>query len=207
MSMAVAAVAMSAVQAVGAIRAGNQQAAGLIGRAQGLESQAQFKRFEGKQESLKHKAAAVNKLQEILENMARTNAVAGAGNVDAFSGSAEQNKVRGLDVGGMDLLTIKDNEDMSIRIAAFQADQLNFAAQRARQAAGEARKSGMLNAVMALGQGAMNAAMLSGGAPTAAGMPGAAPAGGANLTGGFGGGSMGSYMPGGKMGTFGGYLG
>ena len=171
--MAVAAVAMSAVQAVGAIRTGNQQAAGFISQAQGLEAQAKFKRFEGKQESLRHKAIAVNKLQEILENMARTNAVAGAGNVDAFSGSAEQNKVRGLDVGGMDLLTIKDNEDMAIRIAAFQADQLNFQAQRARDAASEARKAGMLNALMAIGQGAFSYMMLSPGSPAGAATTGA----------------------------------
>ena len=108
------------VQAVSSLRQGQQQAVGFISQAQGFEAQSEFKRFEGKQESLKFKAAAVNKLQEILENLARTNAVAGAGNVDAFTGSAEQNKTRGLNVGGLDLLTIKDNEEMSIMVANFK---------------------------------------------------------------------------------------
>ena len=97
MSMAVAAAAMAGVQkAVSSLRQGQQQAVGFISQAQGFEAQSEFKRFEGKQESLGFKAAAVNKLQEILENLARTNAVAGAGNVDAFTGSAEQKQKRAV---------------------------------------------------------------------------------------------------------------
>ena len=205
MSMAVAAAAMAGVQAVSSLRQGQQQAVGFISQAQGLEAQSEFKRFEGKQESLKFKAAAVNKLQEILENLARTNAVAGAGNVDAFTGSAEQNKVRGLNVGGLDLLTIKDNEEMSIMVANFQAEQLLFAGRQARAAAANAMSNARLNAVFSLAQGAFMYGMLQtpGAPPGGVGATaGAAPAGGANLTGGFGTGSAGSFYPGGKAGTF-----
>jgi len=205
MSMAVAAAAMAGVQAVSSLRQGQQQAVGFISQAQGYEAQAEFKRFEGKQESLKFKAAAVNKLQEILENLARTNAVAGAGNVDAFSGSAEQNKVRGLNVGGLDLLTMKDNEEMSIMVANFQAEQLLFAGRQARAAAANAMSNARMNALFSLAQGAFTYAMLStpGAPPGGVGATaGAAPAGGANLAGGFGTGAAGSFYPGGKAGTF-----
>ena len=178
MSMAVAAAAMAGVQAVSSLRQGKQQAVGFISQAQGFEAQSEFKRFEGKQESLKFKAAAVNKLQEILENLARTNAVAGAGNVDAFSGSAEQNKTRGLNVGGLDLLTIKDNEEMTIMVANFQAEQLLFAGRQARQAAKNAMSNARMNALFSLAQGAFSYAMLSTpGAPAAAGAAGPAPLG------------------------------
>ena len=168
MSMAVAAAVMGGVQAISAIQQGNQQASQFISQSRGLRSQAAFKRFEGKQASLQHKAQAVNKLQEILQNLARTNAVAGTGSVDAFSGSAEQNKTLGIKTGAFDVITSRTNEDLVIAFAAMQADQLNFQADRALQAASAAKKAGMLNALMAVGSAAFSYASVAGGPAAAA---------------------------------------
>lgn len=194
MAMAAVAVGMSAMSAMQKIQQGKAQAAGLIGQAQGFEAQAKFTRFQGKQESLKHKAVAVNKLSEILEHMATNNNRAGSGNIDPFSGSPERLQIQGIDRGGMDLLMIEDNREMAILTADFQASQFEFQADRARSAASTAKKLARTGALVAFGTSM--ATFYAGGAFSGGGAAGAgagASAGGGGSSMGLGGGGWGGW--------------
>lgn len=194
MAMAAVAVGMSAMAAMQKIQQGKAQAAGLIGQAQGFEAQAKFTRFQGKQESLKHKAVAVNKLTEILEHMATNNARAGSGNIDPFSGSPERLQIQGIDRGGMDLLMIEDNRQMAILTADFQASQFEFQADRARSAASAAKKAARTGALVAFGTSM--ATFYAGGAFGGGGAGAGASAGGGGSSMGFGGGGWGGLQGG-----------
>jgi hypothetical protein len=189
--MAMAVLAMSAVSAFSQFRQGQAQSASLKGQARGLDVQADFERLRGRQEALKHKKQANDKLQSILEAMARTTAVAGAGNIDPFSGNPEGIRIKGLNVGGTDVITAKENAQITTLVAKFQADQLNYQATRARLAAREAKKAGVTNALMTLGQGMFMYGQLGGTIP---GFGAATPA-STFASSGFGAGSMGIGVP------------
>jgi len=145
--------AFSAASALGSIRQGQAQAAGLEARGQGLLVQADFETLKGRQDSLKSKREAVNQLQAIIEGLARTTAVAGAGHIDPFSGSPEGVKIKALDVGGLNVVTAKENEQITRLVANFQADQLAFASRQAFHAASAARTGGITSALFTLGAG------------------------------------------------------
>ena len=145
------ALAMGAASAAGKVRQGQAQAAGLKARGQGLLVQADFERLRGRQEALKSKREAVNQLQAILEALARTTAVAGAGNVDAFSGNPEGVKTKILDVGGLNVVVAKENEAITRLVANFQASQFEFQAGQAFAAAKAAKQAGVTNALFTMG--------------------------------------------------------
>jgi hypothetical protein len=162
MTLATAALAFSAVSALGSIRQGQAQANQLIARGQGLVVQADFTRLRGRQEALKSKREAVNGLQAILENLARVTAVAGAGNVDAFTGNALGAKNKTLNVGGLNVVVSKENAVITRLVANFQARQFEFQAAQAFAAAGAARTAGITSALVTLGAGVFQFGALGG---------------------------------------------
>lgn len=150
MSIAIAAAVMGVVSAVGQVRAGQAQAASLKGQAGALDVQAQFKRLEGRQASLVHKKKAVDQLQAILEHMASTNARAGAGSIDPFSGNPEGVKIKGLNVGGLNVVVSNENFQITRLVSESQAKLIEYQAGRARAAASAAKGAGYTNAIMTL---------------------------------------------------------
>ncbi len=108
------AMGLAGLQALAQIREGQAQQAMLEGQARGLEVQAEFTRFRGKQESLKHKAAAVAELEKTLVNMAKINAAAGSGNIDPFSGNPFGLQNRALDVGGTNYAMADNNRAITV---------------------------------------------------------------------------------------------
>ena len=162
MTLATAALAFSAVSALGQIRQGQAQANQLTARGQGLLVQADFTRLRGRQEALKSKREAVNVLQAILENLARVTAVAGAGNVDAFTGNALGAKNKTLNVGGLNVVVAKENAVITRLVANFQARQFEFQAAQAFAAAGAARSAGLTSALFTIGTGIFQFGTLGG---------------------------------------------
>ena len=185
MSWAAAALAMSAVSALGQIRAGQAQGNILTARGQGLNVEAKFKRLEGRREALKDKKVVVDKLTEVVAALATTNAAAGAGNIDPFSGNPLGLKIKTRKVGGTDALVAKENAAITILLFNEQAKQLEFAAQQAFAAAGAARSAGVTNALFTLGSSFAMFGMSGGfsAAPTAGAGAGATAGAGQGLKG------------------------
>lgn len=197
-----AVIGLAALQAMSQIRQGQAQEASLKGQAQALEVQAEFTRFGAKQESLKHKAQAVQELEKTLVRQAQINAAAGAGNIDPNSGNPFGLTNRALDVGGTNYAMADNNRAITVLVGEQQAQMQLYQAQRARSAGKAARKAAQMQAIMTMAQAGFSAYTM-GGAPGGGNPQGGMPSGGANLGGGFGPGSMGSYNPMGKSGTFG----
>ena len=156
MSLAAAGLALGAASAWAQFQGGRTQAAMFEGQARGLEVQAEFTRFSAKQESLKHKAAAVAELEKTLVNMAKINAAAGAGNVDPFSGNPFGLKVRALDVGGTNYAMADNNRAITVLLGEQQAQMQLYQASRARAAGKAAKSAGVMGALMTLGMSAFN---------------------------------------------------
>ena len=155
-------IALSVGSAAMQIRQGQAAAAQYEGQARGLEVQADWERFKGRQEALKHKREANNQLQAILENLARTTAIAGAGNVDPFTGSPAGVKTRILDVGGRNVVTATENAEITKLVGQFQASQFLHAASQARAAGKAAKSSATFGALATLAGGAFNFAQAGG---------------------------------------------
>ena len=145
--------ALSVASAVSQFQGGRAQAAMFEGQARNLEVQAEFTRFSAKQESLKHKAAAVAELEKTLVNMAKINAAAGAGNVDPFSGNPFGLKVRALDVGGTNYAMADNNRAITVLLGEQQAQMQLYQASRARAAGKAAKSAGVMGALMTIGMG------------------------------------------------------
>ena len=154
--------ALAAFSAFAQVRKGQAQQAAFEGQARGLEVQAQFTRFNAKQESLKHKAQAVAELEKTLVNLASINAAAGAGNVDPFSGNPFGLKVRALDVGGSNYAQADNNRAITVLLGNQQADMQLFQASRARAAGKAAKQQGVMGALFTLGTGAFSFAQAGG---------------------------------------------
>ena len=148
--------AFAGASALGELRKGQALAAQYTGQAQGYEVQAKYERLKGRQEALKHKTEANNQLQAILENLATATAVAGAGNVDPFTGSAEGTKKRILDIGGMNVITATENARITQLVGQFQASQLNYHAGQLRLAGDEVERQAKFGALMTLAAGTFN---------------------------------------------------
>lgn len=191
--------ALASLQAFAQIRQGQAQQAMYEGQARGLEVQAEFTRFSAKQESLKHKAAAVAELEKTLVNMAKINAAAGAGNIDPFSGNPFGLQNRALDVGGTNYAMADNNRAITVLLGEQQAQMQLYQASRARAAGKAAKSAGVMGALLTMGMAAVSFAAVQ--TPGVGGNPlGGAPSGGGNLMGGFGSGN--AYLPGAKAGTF-----
>ena len=194
-----AVIALGAMQAMSQIRQGQAQEASLIGQAQGLEVQAEFTRFSAKQESLKHKAQAVQELEKTLVRQAQINAAAGAGNIDPNSGNPFGLTNRALDVGGTNYAMADNNRAITVLVGEQQAQMQLYQAQRARAAGKAARKGAMMSAMFTMATSAFSAYTM-GGAPSGGNPQGGMPSGGGNILGGFS--PSNSYYPGGSAGSY-----
>tara|TARA_R100000655_G_scaffold61098_3_gene99470 strand:- start:4165 stop:4743 length:579 start_codon:yes stop_codon:yes gene_type:complete len=148
--------ALSLASAYSQFQGGRAQAAMFEGQARNLEVQAEFTRFSAKQESLKHKAAAVAELEKTLVAMAKINAAAGAGNIDPFSGNPFGLKTRALDVGGTNYAMADNNRAITVLLGEQQAQMQLYQASRARAAGKAAKSAGVMGALMTLGMSAFN---------------------------------------------------
>lgn len=146
--------ALAAASAFMQYRQGQVQAANLTGQAQGMEVQAQYTRFNAKQESLKHKKTSVDELEKVLLTMASINAIGGAGHMNIFTGNPFGLKIRALNVGGQNYATAAGNELITRLTGEAQANMQLYQAANLRKAAGSARTSGMMNAMLTLAAGA-----------------------------------------------------
>jgi len=150
------AIALSAVSALSQYRQGQAIEAQYKGQAQGLEVQAQYENLKARQTALQSRTEANNQLRAILENLARTTAVAGAGNVDPFTGSAEGVKKKILDVGGRNVITATENARMHVLAGQFQASQLTFQANQLRFAGREVRRQATTSAMLTMAAAGFN---------------------------------------------------
>jgi hypothetical protein len=128
--------------------------------------QADWERLKGRQESLKSKRIAVNQLAAIVANLATTTAIGAAGNLDPFAGNVEGVKIKILDVGGLNVITAKENAAITVLAANFQASQLEHQAQQAFAAASAAKSAGFMSALMTLGSGVFGYAQAGGTLPS-----------------------------------------
>ena len=146
--------ALAAASAFMSYRQGQVQAANLLGQAQGMEVQAEYTRFNAKQESLKHKKTSVDELEKVLITMASINAIGGAGHMNIFTGNPFGLKIRALNVGGQNYATAAGNELITRLTGEAQANMQLYQAANLRKAAGHAKTSGLMNAMLTLAAGA-----------------------------------------------------
>lgn len=147
-------------------------AATLSGGRKAAKAQAQQAAYEqqrARQEYLQYRQEGVAVLDEMLQNAATMNAYAGAGGIDAASGSADTIANFNLAQGVTDLVTAREAGEMSLMGGRMRAEQLMAQA-----------KATKLNAF------AQAAGMAAAGFEAA----------GATSTGGGGGGGVGSGKPG-----------
>ena len=150
-------IAFSIASAIGKIKEGQAQEAMYKGVAQGYEVQAQYTRFNAKQESLKHKKQAADVLEATLMRMASINAAAGAGHMDPFSGNPFGLRIRALNVGGTNYAMSGLNETLTRLTGEQQAKIQEYHASRLRLDGKQAASKGMMGAMMTLAGGAFKA--------------------------------------------------
>ena len=150
-------IAFAVASAIGKVKEGQAQEAMYKGMAQSYEVQAQYTRFNAKQESLKHKKQAADHLEATLMRMASINAAAGAGHMDPFTGNPFGLRIRALDVGGTNYAMSDLNETLTRLTGEQQAKMQEYHASRMRLAGKQAARKGMMGAMMTLAGGAFKA--------------------------------------------------
>ena len=128
------------------IDAGRQQ-------AKGLYQQAQLRKQQAKGEELKYKEASNAALQNILQAQASIVAQAGAGGIDAFSGTAGALQTYALASGVTEMQTLDLNSQLALRIGDLESQQL-MAQGKAAIKAGIAGASATLMSAAAMGKSA-----------------------------------------------------
>jgi hypothetical protein len=139
-------------------------AAGIQGakaEARGLGAQATQTRMQARSEALKYKQQGVAVLDNMLRTMATQRAAAGAGSVDAFTGSAGFMRTMAQKGGAGEYYTTREGQTIVTRQGELQAIEYE---RQARAVVSAARNQAILGMVQA---GAMGAMM--GGAPTPTG--------------------------------------
>ena len=117
------------------------------GRAQakGLAAQSTMARLQARQEALKYKQQGVAVLDNILRTKATLTAKAGAGSIDAFSGSAAALSKNVMAQGAQELYTVRNNELIAIRGGEMQAGLY-------MSQATSAMRAGLLSGLASFGQ-------------------------------------------------------
>lgn len=136
-------------------------AAGIQGakaEARGLGAQATQTRMQGRSEALKYKQQGVAVLDNMLRNMATQRAAAGAGSIDAYSGSAAFMRLMTQKAGAGEYYTTREGQTIVTRQAELQAIEYE---RQARAVMKAARNEAIMGMVQAGATGAM-----MGGAPT-----------------------------------------
>lgn len=130
---------------------------GAKAEARGLGAQATQTRMQARSEALKYKQQGVAVLDNMLRTMATQRAAAGAGSVDAFSGSAAFMRVMTQKAGAGEYYTTREGQTIVTRQGELQALEYERQARAVVKAARNQAIVGMLKA----GAGGMNI----GGAP------------------------------------------
>jgi len=122
-------------------------------QAKGLYQQAQLRRQQAKGEELKYKEAANAALDNILKTQASIIAGAGAGGIDAFSGTAGALQTLATAGGVTEMKTLDLNSQLALRIGDLESQQL-MAQGKAAIKAGIAGASATLMSAAAMGKSA-----------------------------------------------------
>lgn len=131
---------------------------GAKAEARGLGAQATQTRMQARSEALKYKQQGVAVLDNMLRTMATQRAAAGAGNIDAFSGSAAAMRIAAQKGGASEYYTTREGQVIVTRQGELQALEYE---RQARAVVKAARNQAIVGMVKA-GVGGMNI----GGAPT-----------------------------------------
>jgi hypothetical protein len=131
---------------------------GAKAEARGLAAQATQTRMQARSEALKYKQQGVAVLDNMLRTMATQRAAAGAGSVDAYSGSAAFLRVMAQKGGAGEYYTTREGQTIVTRQGELQAMEYERQASAVIKAARNQAVIGMLEA------GAMGAMM--GGKPS-----------------------------------------
>lgn len=152
-ALLIAGIASSAASAVGQMQAGKAQ-------AQALAAQATMAQMQARSAALKYRQQGVEVLDKIVRTQASINAMAGAGGINPFSGSAAALSSIALSQGSQEYYTSLDNATIAQRGGELQAGLYS-------QQAKSAYRSGIFSAIGTLGKAAMSAGPLFAGAPAA----------------------------------------
>lgn len=131
---------------------------GAKAEARGLGAQATQTRMQARSEALKYKQQGVAVLDNMLRTMATQRAAAGAGSIDAFSGSPMAMRMQAMKGGAIEYFTTREGQTIVTRQGELQAIEYE---RQAKAVVSAARNQAILGMVQA---GAMGAMM--GGAPT-----------------------------------------
>jgi len=131
---------------------------GAKAEARGLGAQATQTRMQARSEALKYKQQGVAVLDNMLRTMATQRAAAGAGSVDAFTGSAAAMRLAAMKGGAGEYYSTREGQTIVTRQGELQALEYE---RQAKAVISAARNQAILGMVQA---GAMGAMM--GGAPT-----------------------------------------
>ena len=153
--MSALSMAFTAISAISQLKQAGAQKQQYEFMASQLETQAQFSRFNAKQESLKHRKQAADELENTLVKMAQINAAAGAGHMDPFSGNPFGLRTRALNVGGTNYGFAKGNETITRLTGEAQANMQLAQAGQARRAGKAAYQKGVFGALFTFGTGAL----------------------------------------------------
>lgn len=107
---------LTAATAYSQLKAGQQQAKGLM-------QQAAFKRVQARSEALKYKQQGIAVMDNILQTQATINARAGAGGIDPLSGSARALALYADKKGANELYLTRDGEKIAFGVGEAQAMQ------------------------------------------------------------------------------------
>jgi len=92
--------------------------------AKATAKQAAYERQRAKQEYLQHRQQGIAVLDEMLANASTLNAYAGAGGIDASSGSVDTIANFNLGQGVIDLVTSRQSGEFTLRGGELQSQQL-----------------------------------------------------------------------------------
>lgn len=100
----------------------------------GLYNQAEYKKLEGRIESVKAKEQGIKALQATNKALASINATASAGGLEPSIGTpVDIGTFYALQPGTADFLTAKDNASLALSSANAQAEELRFAGRMKKQ--------------------------------------------------------------------------
>jgi hypothetical protein len=119
---------------------------GAKAEARGLGAQATQTRMQGRSEALKYKQQGVRVLDNMLRTMATQRAAAGAGSIDAYSGSAAFLRVMAGSGGAGEYYTTREGQTIVTRQAELQAVEYERQASAVMKAARNQAVIGMLEA-------------------------------------------------------------
>ena len=114
--MAVATAVLAAVSTITTLAGGRAA-------AKGQAKQAAFELQRQRQQYLQYRQQGLEVLDEMLKNSASVNAYAGAGGIDAASGSADRIATLNLAAGVGDLITSREGGEFALRAGSLMAEQ------------------------------------------------------------------------------------